>query len=143
MLEVKVSDGQLFSTDTLAITVIPRNQPPTVEAGPDQEIELPNSATLNGSVSDDALPRGSTLTVNWSVVSGPGNVTFADANATTTTATFSAPGSYILKLTANDTELRSKINSRSRSIRRISRRQPTRAKIKPSVCPMPRLCMVL
>jgi fibro-slime domain-containing protein/RHS repeat-associated protein len=104
VLELKVSDGQLFSTDTLTITVIPRNQPPTVEAGPDQEIELPNSATLNGSASDDALPRGSTLTVNWSVVSGPGNVTFADANVATTTASFSAPGSYILKLTANDTE---------------------------------------
>lgn len=104
VLELKVSDGTLFSTDTLTITVIPRNQPPAVEAGPDQEIELPNSATLNGSVSDDALPRGSTLTVNWSVVTGPGNVTFADANIATTTATFSAPGSYILKLTANDTE---------------------------------------
>ncbi|HEU4834353.1 MAG TPA: fibro-slime domain-containing protein [Pyrinomonadaceae bacterium] len=104
VLELKVSDGQLFSTDTLAITVIPRNQAPTVEAGPDQEIELPNSATLNGSVSDDGLPRGSTVTVNWSVVSGPGNVTFADANSATTTATFSAPGSYILKLSASDTE---------------------------------------
>jgi len=104
VLELKVSDGQLFSTDTLTITLIPRNQPPTVEAGPDQEIELPNSATLNGSVSDDALPRGATVTVNWSVVSGPGNVTFADANTATTTATFSAPGTYILKLTANDTE---------------------------------------
>ncbi len=104
VIELKVSDGLLFSTDTLTITVIPRNQPPTVEAGPDQEIELPNSATLNGSVSDDALPRGATVTVNWSVASGPGNVTFADANAATTTATFSAPGSYILKLTANDTE---------------------------------------
>jgi len=104
VLELKVSDGQLFSTDTLAITVIPRNQPPAVEAGPDQEIELPNSATLNGSVSDDALPRGSTVTVNWSVLSGPGNVTFADANAASTTASFSAPGTYILKLTANDTE---------------------------------------
>ena len=104
VLEVKVSDGQLFSTDTITITVIPRNQAPTVEAGPDQEIELPNSATLNGSVTDDALPRGATVTVNWSVASGPGNVTFADANAATTTATFSAPGTYILKLTANDTE---------------------------------------
>lgn len=104
VLELKVSDGQLFSTDTLTITIIPLNQAPTVEAGSDQEIELPNSATLNGSVSDDALPRGATVTVNWSVVSGPGDVTFADANAATTTATFSAPGSYILKLTANDTE---------------------------------------
>src|SRR5678815_923367 len=104
VLELKVSDGQLFSTDTITITVIPRNQAPAVEAGPDQEIELPNSATLNGSVTDDALPRGATVTVNWSVVSGPGNVTFADASAATTTATFSAPGTYILKLTANDTE---------------------------------------
>ncbi|HYV11049.1 MAG TPA: PKD domain-containing protein, partial [Pyrinomonadaceae bacterium] len=104
VLELKVSDGQLFSTDTLAITVIPRNQAPTVEAGPDQEIELPNSATLNGSVTDDALPRGATVTVNWIVASGSGNVTFADANAAQTTATFSAPGTYILKLTANDTE---------------------------------------
>jgi fibro-slime domain-containing protein/RHS repeat-associated protein len=104
VLELKVSDGQLFSTDTVTITVIPRNQPPTVEAGPDQEIELPNSATLSGSVSDDALPKGASVSVNWSVVSGAGNVTFTDANTATTTATFSAPGSYILKLTANDTE---------------------------------------
>lgn len=104
VLELRVSDGLLFSTDTLTIIVIQRNQPPMVEAGPDQEIELPNSATLNGSVSDDALPRGSSLTLNWSVVSGAGNVTFADANSATTSATFSAPGTYILKLTANDTE---------------------------------------
>jgi fibro-slime domain-containing protein/RHS repeat-associated protein len=104
VLELKVSDGQLFSTDTLSITVIPRNQPPSVEAGPDQEIELPNSATLNGTVSDDALPKGASVTVNWSVVSGAGTVAFADANASATTATFSAPGSYLLKLTANDTE---------------------------------------
>lgn len=104
VLELKVSDGQLFSTDTLTITVVQRNLAPTVEAGPDQEIELPNAATLNGSVSDDGLPRGATVTVNWSAVSGPGDVTFADANAATTTATFSAPGTYILKLTANDSE---------------------------------------
>lgn len=104
VLELKVSDGQLFSTDTLTVTVIPRNQPPTVEAGPDQEIELPNSATLSGSVSDDALPKGTSVSVSWSVVSGAGAVTFADANAATTSATFSAPGSYILKLSANDTE---------------------------------------
>jgi fibro-slime domain-containing protein/RHS repeat-associated protein len=104
VLELKVSDGQLFSTDTLAITVVPRNQPPTVDAGPDQEIELPNSATLSGNVSDDALPRGATVSVNWSVLSGPGTVTFADEHAADTSATFSAPGSYSLRLTANDTE---------------------------------------
>lgn len=38
----------------------------------------------------------------WSKVSGPGTVTFADANAPTTTARFSANGEYVLKVTASD-----------------------------------------
>jgi DUF1680 family protein len=35
-------------------------------------------------------------------VSGPGTVTFADPNAAVTTATFSAPGEYVLKVTADN-----------------------------------------
>jgi DUF1680 family protein len=38
----------------------------------------------------------------WSKEAGPGEVTFADAKAAVTTATFSAPGSYILRLTADN-----------------------------------------
>src|SRR5207245_5921227 len=34
--------------------------------------------------------------------SGPGTVTFGNANAASTTATFSAAGTYVLVLTAND-----------------------------------------
>ena len=50
-------------------------------------------------------PPGPPPTVTWSKASGPGNVTFADAKALITTATFSAPGAYVLKLTAtNGTE---------------------------------------
>ena len=33
------------------------NQPPTVNAGPDQTVTFPNSANLNGTVSDDGLPN--------------------------------------------------------------------------------------
>jgi hypothetical protein len=38
----------------------------------------------------------------WRVYSGPGAVTFSDAFKTNTTATFSAPGDYILMLSASD-----------------------------------------
>jgi DUF1680 family protein len=40
----------------------------------------------------------------WSTDSGPGAVTFADANRPVTTATFSAPGAYVLRLTVDNGE---------------------------------------
>ncbi len=43
-------------------------------------------------------------TVTWSKESGPGTVTFADPKSLVTTATFSAPGAYVLKLAANTGE---------------------------------------
>lgn len=104
VLKLTASDGELSSRDTAAVTVIPRNQPPVVDAGQDQTIKLPAAAELRGTVTDDGLPRGSTVTVTWSVVSGPGPVTFADPNAAVTTASFSAGGVYTLRLSASDTE---------------------------------------
>ncbi|PYV76876.1 MAG: hypothetical protein DMG97_03175 [Acidobacteria bacterium] len=71
-----------------------------VKAGPDQTITLPSSATLRGTASVEGLPAGSTLTTTWSTVSGPGTVTFGDVSALTTTASFSTPGTSILRLTA-------------------------------------------
>jgi hypothetical protein len=38
----------------------------------------------------------------WSMVSGPGTVTFGNASAQDTTASFSQDGSYVLRLTASD-----------------------------------------
>ncbi len=85
----------------------PVNQAPVVDAGANQTIQLPASANLMASVSDDGLPSGSTVSTNWSVVSGPGGVTFGNAAAVNTTAAFSAPGTYVLRITASDTELSS------------------------------------
>jgi hypothetical protein len=79
----------------------PTNQAPAVNAGADAAITLPASAILSGLVTDDNLPSG-TLSVQWSKVSGPGVVTFTSPNAVTTSASFSLPGSYVLRLTAND-----------------------------------------
>ncbi len=79
------------------------NRPPEVDAGPDQTITLPDSAVLDGTVTDDGLPDPpGVVTTTWSSVSGSGVVTFADAAAVDTTASFSAPGSYVLYLTADD-----------------------------------------
>jgi uncharacterized protein YjiK len=79
------------------------NGAPVVDAGPDQTVALPNAATLDGTVDDDGLPNPpGTVTSTWSKVSGPGTVTFADAGAVDTTATFGEAGTFVLRLTAND-----------------------------------------
>ena len=83
------------------------NQPPVVNAGPDQDITLPASAILDGTVTDDGLPVPPALTISWTKQSGPGTVTFGDIHAADTMVSFSTDGTYVLRLTANDGELES------------------------------------
>jgi len=104
VLRLSVSDTQLTTSDEVTVTVNPPNIAPAVNAGPDLTVNLPDCATLNGTVTDDGLPVGATLTITWSKSSGPGTVTFANANAASTTACFSASGTYVLRLTASDTQ---------------------------------------
>jgi DUF1680 family protein len=49
-------------------------------------------------------PTGPPTTTLWGKVSGPGTVTFADARSPVTTATFSAPGEYVLQVTGDNGE---------------------------------------
>jgi len=92
--------------DNITITNLPPNLGPKVSAGPPTVSIYPATATLAGMVSDDAKPLPATLTTNWSKLSGPGTVSFANAAAASTTATFSAPGIYVLRLRADDGEVR-------------------------------------
>jgi hypothetical protein len=85
---------------TAQLTVPPPNQPPTVSAGSDRTIVLPNPVTLDGTVTDDGQPGP--VTQQWSVVSGPGAVTFGDAASVDTTASFTTAGEYVLRLSASD-----------------------------------------
>ncbi len=81
----------------------PTNQAPSVSAGPDLGVTLPATAALDGTVTDDGLPDPpAAVTTTWSQVSGPGTVTFVDPAAVDTTASFSAPGIYQLRLSADD-----------------------------------------
>lgn len=84
------------------------NRAPLVDAGRDQMISAGDTATLDGTVMDDDVPVPlASVQVTWSQQSGPGTVSFANANAVDTTATLSAPGMYTLALTASDTALSS------------------------------------
>ena len=97
----------LTQMETVTATFTLSNTPPEVEAGSDITLTFPAPATLAGTVGDDGLPSPSNVTTTWSQVSGPGTVTFDNAQETTTTATFSEPGTYVVRLTANDGALTS------------------------------------
>src|SRR5262249_4171907 len=85
------------------------NQLPVLDSNPSATpnyITLPSSATLNVVAHDpDNFPNP--LTYTWSMVSGPGTVTFSPNGTTdsaTTTASFSATGTsvFTLRVTVTD-----------------------------------------
>ncbi len=92
-----------FSSDPVKVVVTAKNVPPTVAAGDDSTVRLPQEANLAGTATDDGLPIvPGEMTINWSKISGPGDVAFGSVNALQTTAAFSVAGTYALALTAND-----------------------------------------
>lgn len=78
--------------------------PPTVKAGLDRVAVVSGTTYLYGTVNDDGKVKA-VPTVAWSLASGPGLVTFEDANAPVTTAKFSEAGDHVLRLTADDGQL--------------------------------------
>lgn len=89
---------QAIVTRNTPITI---NYPPIVNAGVDQIIYLPFSATLLASATDpDSGPNA--MTYLWDVSGGPGTVTFTSTDTLSSIASFSASGSYVLRFSAND-----------------------------------------
>ncbi|MBN2495925.1 MAG: hypothetical protein JXR96_15140, partial [Deltaproteobacteria bacterium] len=106
--EVRIFDQALteLEIETLYLEHRP-NRSPSVDAGADQVIDWPdNVVALAGSVSDDGLPDPpAALTLAWSEQSGPGEVVFSPADQASSNASLSAPGVYVLELSAFDGEL--------------------------------------
>ncbi len=94
------SDGRL-STGILEWKVYDSGKspafPPTAVAGVDRVVILGGKTYLSGSMKS-LNSKG--IKAHWTKESGPGKVTFVDANALETAATFSKVGDYVLKLTA-------------------------------------------
>jgi uncharacterized protein YjiK len=98
------NDGKIYEYSVPGLGT--GNTQPQVSAGPNQTIILSTDVNLNGTVTDDGLPNppGDVTTI-WSQVSGTGTVSFGNINAEDTTASFSAEGTYVLQLTADDSAL--------------------------------------
>jgi hypothetical protein len=91
--------------DNVQILGVPDNTAPSVDAGPDGAAQINLPSALHGTVVDDGLPSlPGPVTAHWSQRSGPGAAVFADASAADTTVTFSAAGTYVLRLVADDGE---------------------------------------
>lgn len=73
--------------------------PPIVDAGIDRVVVLGGRTYLSGRAEWLRPAMGSS--VLWTKASGPGDVTFEDASAPETTATFTTPGEYVLTLAAS------------------------------------------
>jgi DUF1680 family protein len=96
---------------------VPIAPPLAAVAGPDRIAVLPGGTYLNGWAGYGEPPGrqrrrpgqpppaaespGPPPHVKWTKQSGPGTVTFADPAAPVTTATFSAPGAYVLRFAAD------------------------------------------
>ena len=111
-LRLTASDGLAAAS---AVTTITVDRPPSVSPDAPASILWPgNEEVLAGAVNDDGLPPGRSLSVRWSLVSGPGTAVFSApsqsvaltgapiTNQVSTLATFSAPGLYAIRLIADD-----------------------------------------
>jgi DUF1680 family protein len=95
--------------------------PLAVIAGPDRVVVTPGRTYMNAwagygdppwerrrwrrdEEAAEPEPTGPEPVVEWRKVSGPGDVAFEDPTSLVTTAGFSAPGAYVLELTANNGE---------------------------------------
>ena len=100
------SDGE-FSTGILEWRVLDSGRspafPPEVRAGVDRVVMLDGKTYLSGAIK--SLKPGLTVRTSWSKAAGPGDVKFENQGALKTTATFSKPGDYVLKLTAGEGKL--------------------------------------
>jgi hypothetical protein len=79
-----------------------RGQPPILTTTVGEELNI------FGSAHDEGLPRGKSFVASWKMLTGPGQVTFAPPASARTKATFTAPGTYELELTASDSEFTSR-----------------------------------
>ena len=109
-IDGRIDDVRLYTralSDAEIAALVPgatANAAPVVNAGQDKHVQFPNTASLSGTVTDSSGPATGAVArwTAWRKLTGPGRVTFNNAYATATTASFSLPGEYTLELRASD-----------------------------------------
>ncbi len=100
-LRLEIISQDRFSTGILEWKVFDAGLspvlPPRVEAGPDRVVVVGGRTFLSGNVRS---MKPQETTVRWQKAQGPDNVVFADPTSASTTATFSQPGIYQVRLAA-------------------------------------------
>lgn len=76
------------------------NEPPTVDCGNDFSTLINQPVVVECVATDDGVL--SPLTYQWSQISGPSDVTFADWTSPISEVWFADPGEYVLELAADD-----------------------------------------
>jgi hypothetical protein len=106
---VTLSSGSTYavgSPNSASVTIQDNDVPPSLfisdPAGQGTLVASGNGVILTANLADDGAPAPATL--QWSQVGGTGTATFESPTSTTTAVTFDAPGNYILRATATDTQ---------------------------------------
>ncbi|MEY2409805.1 MAG: hypothetical protein QOF48_2475 [Verrucomicrobiota bacterium] len=87
-----------------SVTIVDNDIPPSVfissPAAQGVVIALTNGVEFTATAEDDGLPQA--LAYSWTQVTGPGIVSFSVPTGASTPAIFSAPGTYLVRVTVND-----------------------------------------
>lgn len=94
-----VSDEEVTATCNVEVV----NTAPVVTITSSSYAQFPE-VNLSSIVTDDGMPSN-TLDISWSLVSGPADVEFEDANAANTKAIVTALGDYEFEVTVSDGDL--------------------------------------
>jgi len=107
--QLRVSDGELSSTDEVSILVrAAGNLPPVAHAGEDQQVAQGELVILDATLSSDPDGDALDLLYHWSIGQAPaGAVTLSDSTAAQPTFIASQPGVYIFGLEVTDGDLTS------------------------------------
>ncbi|MCR9209568.1 MAG: glycoside hydrolase family 127 protein [bacterium] len=103
-LRLEIDGSEDFSTGILEWQVIDAggspNFAPSVSAGVDRVVVLDGNTYLDGTI-NSVEREGDQVELQWTKVSGPGEIQFSDERSKKTTATFSQTGEYCLRLNAS------------------------------------------
>jgi hypothetical protein len=110
VLRLRADDGEMSVSDNVIVTVIPEgtqgNKPPDVAASAIPTTTVGQAITVTGVITDDGLPDPpGVVTSAWALHGDPEGGEIVDPAALMTQITFTQPGEYEVRLTANDGEL--------------------------------------